>query len=324
MRSVARARRARRLAARAGGARLRRAWAQELAGTPFEKVLTERRVEARLDPAEGGTRVVADDRAALARLVALRRPCCCGARPAASSTRRSTASRTCWCEARAGLLGLGRAGRGAVGVRARDRLPGRRARRRRRAWCRRRWRSRTCGCASRRSTRRRCDALVGERARARRTARRACCAAAASRISTCSPSAPATARPRPTRSSPRPITTRSSPCCSACAERGVAVVPFGGGTSVVGGLEPLRGAVRRGDLARPRADGRGRRRRRALAHRGGPAGPAAARGRSRAGGARSDPRATSRRATSGRASAAAWRRGRRASSRPSAGGSTTT
>ena len=27
----------------------------------------------------------------------------------------------------------------------------------------------------------------------------------------------------------------------ACAEAGVAVVPFGGGTSVVGGVEPLRG-----------------------------------------------------------------------------------
>ena len=35
-----------------------RVWVQELAGTPFEKVLTERRVQARLDPAEGGTRVV--------------------------------------------------------------------------------------------------------------------------------------------------------------------------------------------------------------------------------------------------------------------------
>ena len=34
---------------------------------------------------------------------------------------------------------------------------------------------------------------------------------------------------------------------------GVAVVPFGGGTSVVGGVEPLRGRSRRGDLARPRA-----------------------------------------------------------------------
>jgi uncharacterized protein YndB with AHSA1/START domain len=37
---------------------VRRAWVQELAGTPFEKVLAERRVEARLDPVEGGTRVI--------------------------------------------------------------------------------------------------------------------------------------------------------------------------------------------------------------------------------------------------------------------------
>jgi alkyldihydroxyacetonephosphate synthase len=47
-----------------------------------------------------------------------------------------------------------------------------------------------------------------------------------------------------------------------CAEEGVAVVPFGGGTSVVGGLEPLRGAHERVvslDLARLRdveVDGR--------------------------------------------------------------------
>ena len=36
---------------------VRRAWVQELAGTPFEKVLAERRVEARLDPVESGTRL---------------------------------------------------------------------------------------------------------------------------------------------------------------------------------------------------------------------------------------------------------------------------
>jgi carbon monoxide dehydrogenase subunit G len=35
----------------------RRAWAQELDGTPFAKVLAERRVEARLEPAGDGTRV---------------------------------------------------------------------------------------------------------------------------------------------------------------------------------------------------------------------------------------------------------------------------
>jgi uncharacterized protein YndB with AHSA1/START domain len=36
---------------------VRRAWSQEVDGTPFAKVLRERRVEARLRPAEGGTRV---------------------------------------------------------------------------------------------------------------------------------------------------------------------------------------------------------------------------------------------------------------------------
>jgi uncharacterized protein YndB with AHSA1/START domain len=36
---------------------VRRAWAQELEGTPFAKVLSERRVEARLEPVDGGTLV---------------------------------------------------------------------------------------------------------------------------------------------------------------------------------------------------------------------------------------------------------------------------
>jgi len=35
----------------------RRAWAQQLEGTPFAKVLAERRVEARLEPAPAGTRL---------------------------------------------------------------------------------------------------------------------------------------------------------------------------------------------------------------------------------------------------------------------------
>ena len=34
---------------------------------------------------------------------------------------------------------------------------------------------------------------------------------------------------------------------AACADERVAVVPFGGGTSVVGGVEPLRGGLRRRD-----------------------------------------------------------------------------
>jgi uncharacterized protein YndB with AHSA1/START domain len=36
---------------------VRRAWVQQLEGTPFAKVLAERRVETRLEPAEGGTLV---------------------------------------------------------------------------------------------------------------------------------------------------------------------------------------------------------------------------------------------------------------------------
>jgi uncharacterized protein YndB with AHSA1/START domain len=35
----------------------RRAWSQRVGGTPFEKVLRERRVEVRLEPRETGTRV---------------------------------------------------------------------------------------------------------------------------------------------------------------------------------------------------------------------------------------------------------------------------
>jgi uncharacterized protein YndB with AHSA1/START domain len=37
----------------------RRAWSQRIEGTPFEKVITERRVEVALEPAQEGTRVTA-------------------------------------------------------------------------------------------------------------------------------------------------------------------------------------------------------------------------------------------------------------------------
>jgi uncharacterized protein YndB with AHSA1/START domain len=37
---------------------VRRAWSQRLEGTPFAKVLHARRVEARLEPVEDGTRIV--------------------------------------------------------------------------------------------------------------------------------------------------------------------------------------------------------------------------------------------------------------------------
>ena len=69
----------------------------------------------------------------------------------------------------------------------------------------------------------------------------------------------------------------------ACSEEGVAVVPYGGGTSVVGGLEPLRGALRRADLARPRPAGGAAVLRRALADRVAGGRDAAAGGRPRPG-----------------------------------------
>ena len=50
----------------------------------------------------------------------------------------------------------------------------------------------------------------------------------------------------------------------ACAREGVAVVPFGGGTSVVGGVDPERGGFSRRRGPRPRATGRRRGRRRGL------------------------------------------------------------
>ena len=65
---------------------------------------------------------------------------------------------------------------------------------------------------------------------------------------------------------------------AACAEAGAAVVPFGGGTSVVGGVAGERGRLRRGGLPRPRAA-----RRRARGRRPSPA----ARGRRRDAAARS-------------------------------------
>ena len=67
----------------------------------------------------------------------------------------------------------------------------------------------------------------------------------------------------------------------ACAREGVAVVPFGGGTSVVGGVDPAARRLRGRRGARPRAAGRRRARRRALADRAGRRGPAGGRARAR-------------------------------------------
>ena len=151
-------------------------------------------------------------------------------------------------------------------------------------WCRGRWRSRRCGCGTRR-----CRARCARgwrrswgRGTSATTRRRASGAAAASPISTCCASARATARTRPTRWWRRATRDEAQQVIYACSEEGVAVVPYGGGTSVVGGLEPLRGrygALISLDLG---PAGGARVLRRALAHRVAARRDAAAGGRPRA------------------------------------------
>ena len=116
---------------------------------------------------------------------------------------------------------------------------------------------------------RRCPRALRERLAARRpcatTVPRACCTRPGKSLPR--PRAPAggrrARRPRRRASCPRSHEEVRA-VLDACAAPGVAVVPFGGGTSVVGGVEPLRGA-HGGGLARPRRAGRRRRARRALA-----------------------------------------------------------
>ena len=120
---------------------------------------------------------------------------------------------------------------------------------------------------------------------------------------------------RPTRSSTRTATTRCRAVLACCAERGIAVVPYGGGSSVVGGVEAQpRG---RGGARHPRhhahAD-RAARARRGQPHRdlrGRDLRPGA---RGRARGAAASPSATSRSRSSSPPSAAGSRRAARASS----------
>ena len=103
---------------------------------------------------------------------------------------------------------------------------------------------------------------------------------------------------RRTRSSRRATRRRSRRCCGSAREAGVAVVPFGGGTSVVGGLGG-RAAVR---VARPRPAGPRGLGRSVVADRGVRAGDPAARGRCGAAraGAGARPRAAELRVGDGR------------------------
>ena len=72
---------------------------------------------------------------------------------------------------------------------------------------------------------------------------RACCAAAARATSTCWPSAPGDCEDAPDAVVAPAAHEQVLAVLQACSEAGVAVVPFGGGTSVVGGLEPERAGL---------------------------------------------------------------------------------
>ena len=108
------------------------------------------------------------------------------------------------------------------------------------------------GAARRRG---RCPAEIAARRRAGGGARpatsTACGGPPAAATPTWSGFAPGGSTTRPTRSCCREAPARSARVLEVCAREGVAVVPFGGGTSVVGGVEPLRRRLRAADLAGP-------------------------------------------------------------------------
>ena len=68
-----------------------------------------------------------------------------------------------------------------------------------------------------------------------------CCAPAASPPPTCCGARTPAPRTRPTRYCCPATTTPSPRSCGYCSEHGIAVIPFGGGTNVTGGLDPTRG-----------------------------------------------------------------------------------
>ena len=169
-------------------------------------------------------------------------------RRARRSRRRSTASSGSVAEPareppRDALVGLGRPGAAAGAARARAGLPARDRRPRRAS-------ASAGGARARAPARRRAlsEAALGRAARDRR--RRgvsatdtpsASCTPPARAIPTSCACARASRRARPTRSSTPPSTSSCAALLELCARGSLAVVPFGGGTSVVGGVAPLRG-----------------------------------------------------------------------------------
>ena len=187
---------------------------------------------------------------------------------------------------------------------------------RRRARRARRSRSARCDCRAARWPSDAAAALRGDRrrgARPRRSPRAGRCTPPARAIPISCACAPGDARggARRGRAARRP--RAGARACSSCARRAsLAVVPFGGGTSVVGGVAPLRGEHARGDRAGHAPHGRAsleldRESRTVTVRRG----HARAGARAAAGGARGSRSGTSRSPSSTSRWAAARRRARR-------------
>ena len=138
-------------------------------------------------------------------------------------------------------MGRPRSGQAAV---RRDPDPARAgARRRRRAASRTRSRARS-SCGRRRCRTPTATALADDRRRRALHRRRPRPAAARRRQVDAGPAAPqGLRRPGRTRrgAAARQTRTRSPRSCGTARDHSIAVVPFGGGTSVVGGLDPIRG-----------------------------------------------------------------------------------
>ncbi len=101
-----------------------------------------------------------------------------------------------------------------------------------------------CACRRPRSGPRRSRALRDDRRRRATSATStpsACCTPPARATPTSCACARASPRARPTRSSTRRAHEQLRALLELCARSSLAVVPFGGGTSVVGGVAPLRG-----------------------------------------------------------------------------------
>ena len=230
-------------------------WEQQVAGTPFARVLRQRRRRSGSRPIGAQTRVTIELRQRSAASSPHRRMD--GAPSRGEHARRGAgrAGANQWLS-RASMRwwGWGAEGPAARAAGARTRVP-RRRRDRRAPLPAGRARPRCSIEPSRLEAATR--AALAARSSAPSTSATitpsASCTQPARAIPTSCVCAPANRTAHPTRSSCPPEREQVRAVLELCARRSLAVVPFGGGTSVVGGVAPLRGEPCGRDLARPAA-----------------------------------------------------------------------